>query len=203
MCGREDSYFYSKHFFCSVCEYYFFSRTPPVNCTTYSLLHASFSFVSGLRSGFFSIRLEAVGHIRLLWLDIIGHDTFETHDTFEKHTKANVLCGWIFFFEIKASCSVISVYYLLALPYFVIWFGLEGTVSSLLRSFWVSSVLSSVSAAPHSLAKLLENLPAVNSIPLSMLLAKMLNNDSPNTSPWGMPVVSGLHLDTKSLATAL
>lgn len=108
--------------------------------------------------------------------------------------------GWGFF-EIKASCSVISVYYLLAFPYFVIWFGLERTVSSLLRSFWVSSLPSNVSATPHILAKL-ENLLVVNSILLPLLLAKMLNNDSPNTSPgndsslWSLP-------GDKSLAAVL
>jgi len=34
-----------------------------------------------------------------------------------------------------------------------------------------------------------------NSVPLSMLLTKTLNNTGPNTDPSGMPFVTGLHLD--------
>lgn len=104
-------------------------------------------------------------------------------------------CGVGFFFEIKASCSVISAYYLLALPYFVIWFELETTLSRLLRSFCVPSLPSSMSATPHVLVKLMENLLVVSSVPLSLLLAKMLHRDVPNTNPWGLRVVSGLFLD--------
>jgi len=59
---------------------------------------------------------------------------------------------------------------------------------------------SGMSIAPLSLVSS-ANLLKVHSIPLSVSSSKMLNNTSLSNNPWGMPLITGHHLDSKPLTT--
>jgi len=78
----------------------------------------------------------------------------------------------------------------------------QAHLSSLSRSLWMAPLPSSMAAVPLSLV-LSENLLSVHLTPLSMSPTKMLNNISPDTNPWRMPVITRLHLDTEPLTTTL
>ena len=86
----------------------------------------------------------------------------------------------------------------LAFLYFMMfaWANLSSPWSSL----WMASLLSSMSIALHSLVSS-ANLLRVHSVPLSVFLTKMLNNTGPYTDPWGMPLITGFHLDIEPFIT--
>ncbi|KAK4828634.1 hypothetical protein QYF61_000282 [Mycteria americana] len=61
---------------------------------------------------------------------------------------------------------------------------------------------SSRSTLPHNLVSS-ANLLRVHSIPLSRSLIKVVNRTSPNTEPWGTPLVTGRQLDLNPFTTTL
>jgi len=69
----------------------------------------------------------------------------------------------------------------------------------LILSGWYA-ISSGMLTAEHSLVSF-TNLLRVHLIPLLMSLIKTLKSISPSIDPWGIPLVTDLHLDIESLAT--
>ena len=74
--------------------------------------------------------------------------------------------------------------------------------SSLTRSLWMTSHPVGVLTSPCSLVSS-ANLLRVHLIPLTVSLVKILKSVCPSTDPWGIPLVTDLHLDIEPLTTTL
>ena len=70
------------------------------------------------------------------------------------------------------------------------------------RSFWMASLPSSESTAPHSLVSSV-NLLRVHAILLSMSLMKILSSICLSTDPWETPPVTGFHFDIELFTRTL
>lgn len=176
-------------------DYYFFSRTPPANCTTYSLLYASSYFASGLRAGFLSILF------RVSWshyVTVTGYNgTWHIRDTWhiwEIHWK-QMCCGVGFcFFKDKSLilCNFSLLFTCIAVLFDLVWVG-KHYVKPAKVFLGVIPSLHHVSHTPYFWQSCWKFLWRWTQSHCPCYWQRSYS-DSPLPAP-GMTLVSGFHLD--------